>query len=83
MKSFLVLIILIFLTACTSARYDYYPENKADYGTIELDLNSKEPRLLKQAEIYKQSMYLMHAYQGLLRMLDENDFSDTRVVAWY
>jgi len=27
MKSFLVLIILIFLTACTSARYDYYPEN--------------------------------------------------------
>jgi len=27
MKIFLVLIILIFLTACTSARYDYYPEN--------------------------------------------------------
>ena len=27
MKSFLALIILIFLTACTSARYDYYPEN--------------------------------------------------------
>ena len=27
MKSFLVLIILMFLTACTSARYDYYPEN--------------------------------------------------------
>ena len=27
MKSFLVLIILIFLTACTSVRYDYYPEN--------------------------------------------------------
>ena len=27
MKSFLVLIILIFLTACTSTRYYYYPEN--------------------------------------------------------
>ena len=27
MKSFLVLIILIFLTACTNTRYSYYPEN--------------------------------------------------------
>ena len=27
MKSFLVLIILIFLTACTNTRYYYYPEN--------------------------------------------------------
>ena len=27
MKSFLILIILMFLTACTSARYYYYPEN--------------------------------------------------------
>lgn len=63
--------------------YDYYPENKEDYGTIELDLNSKEARLIKQADKHKQSMYLMHAYQGLLRMQDENDFSETRVVAWY
>ena len=30
--------------------YDYYPENKEDYGTIELDLNSKEARLIKQAD---------------------------------
>ena len=63
--------------------YNYFPENAEDYGTIELDLISKDVRLIKQAEKYKQSMYLMHAYQGLLRMLDENDFSDTRVVAWY
>ena len=27
MKSFLALIILIFLTACTNTRYYYYPEN--------------------------------------------------------
>jgi len=27
MKSFLVLIILIFLTACINTRYYYYPEN--------------------------------------------------------
>lgn len=63
--------------------YNYFPENTEDYGTIELDLVSKDVRLIKRAEKYKQSMYLMHAYQGLLRMLDENDFSDTRVVAWY
>lgn len=63
--------------------YNYFPENAEDYGTIELDLVSKDVRLIKRAEKYKQSMYLMHAYQGLLRMLDENDFSDTRVVAWY
>ena len=63
--------------------YNYFPENAEDYGTIELDLKSREARLIKRAEKYKQSMYLMHAYQGLLRMLDENDFSDTRVVAWY
>ncbi len=63
--------------------YNYFPENSEDYGTIELDLVSKDVRLIKRAEKYKQSMYLMHAYQGLLRMLDENDFSDTRVVAWY
>ena len=63
--------------------YNYFPENAEDYGTIELDLISKDVRLIKRAEKYKQSMYLMHAYQGLLRMLDENDFSDTRVVAWY
>ena len=30
MKSFLVLIILIFLTACTNTRYYYYPENYKD-----------------------------------------------------
>ena len=49
----------------------------------QIDLVSKEARLIKRADKYKQTMYLMHAYQGLLRMLDENDFSDTRVVAWY
>ena len=54
--------------------YNYFPENAEDYGTIELDLISKDVRLIKRAEKYKQSMYLMHAYQGLLRMLDENDF---------
>ena len=63
--------------------YNYFPENTEDYGTIELDLVSKEVRLIKRADKYKQTMYLMHAYQGLLRMLDENDFSDTRVVSWY
>lgn len=63
--------------------YNYFPENAEDYGTIELDLKSREARLIKRADKYKQTMYLMHAYQGLLRMLDENDFSDTRVVAWY
>lgn len=63
--------------------YNYFPENAEDYGTIELDLVSKDVRLIKRAEKYKQSMYLMHTYQGLLRMLDENDFLDTRVVAWY
>ena len=30
MKSFLALIILIFLTACTNTRYYYYPENYKD-----------------------------------------------------
>ena len=64
--------------------YNYFPENAEDYGTIELDLVSKEFfTLIKRADKYKQTMYLIHAYQGLLRMLDENDFSDTRVVAWY
>ena len=63
--------------------YNYFPENAEDYGTIELDLKSREARLIKRADKYKQTMYLMHAYQGLLRMLYENDFSDTRVVAWY
>ena len=63
--------------------YNYFPENAEDYGTIELDLVSKDVRLVKRADKYKQTMYLMHAYQGLLRMLDENDFLDTRVVAWY
>ena len=63
--------------------YNYFPENTEDYGTIELDLLSKEVRLIKRADKYKQTMYLMHAYQGLLRILDENDFSDRRVVAWY
>ena len=59
--------------------YNYFPENAEDYGTMK----SREARLIKRADKYKQTMYLMHAYQGLLRMLDENDFSDTRVVAWY
>ena len=63
--------------------YNYFPENAEDYGTIELDLKSREARLIKRADKYKQTMYLMHAYQGLLRMSDENDFPDTRVVAWY
>ena len=63
--------------------YNYFPENAEDYGTIELDLVSKEFTLIKWADKYKQTMYLMHAYQGILRMLDENDFLDTRVVAWY
>ena len=63
--------------------YYYFQENAEDYGTIELDLRSREARLIKRADKYKQTMYLMHAYQGLLRILDENDFSDTRVVAWY
>lgn len=63
--------------------YNYFPENAEDYGTIELDLVSKDVRLIKRVDKYKSTMYLMHAYQGLLRMLDENDFSDTRVVAWY
>ena len=63
--------------------YNYFPENAEDYGTIELDLVSKDVRLVKRADKYKQTMYLMHAYQGILRMLDENDFLDTRVVAWY
>ncbi|WP_314549076.1 hypothetical protein [uncultured Gemella sp.] len=63
--------------------YNYFPGNAEDYGTIELDLKSREARLIKRADKYKQTMYLMHAYQGLLRILDENDFSDIRVVAWY
>ena len=63
--------------------YNYFPENAEDYGTKELDLVSKDVRLVKRADKYKQTMYLMHAYQGILRMLDENDFLDTRVVAWY
>ena len=63
--------------------YNYFPENAEDYGPIELDLVSKDVRLVKRADKYKQTMYLMHAYQGILRMLDENDFLDTRVVAWY
>jgi hypothetical protein len=63
--------------------YNYFPENTEDYGTIELDLVSKEFTLIKRADKYKQTMYLMHVCQGLLRMLDENDFSDTRIVAWY
>ena len=63
--------------------YNYFPENAEDYGTIELDLVSKEFTLIKRADKYKQTMYLMYACQGLLKMLDENDFSDTRVVAWY
>ena len=63
--------------------YNYFPENAEDYGTIELDLVSKDVRLVKRADKYKQTMYLMHAYQGILRMLEENDFLDTRVVAWY
>ena len=56
--------------------YNYFPE-----GTE--DLVTKEFTLIKWADKYKQTMYLMHACQGLLKMLDENDFSDTRVVAWY
>ena len=63
--------------------YNYFPENAEDYGTIELDLVSKEFTLIKRADKCKQTMYLMHACQRLLKMLDENDFSDTRVVAWY
>ena len=63
--------------------YNYFPENTEDYGTIEFDLRSREARLIKRADKSQQTMYVMHADQGLLRMLDENDFSDTRIVAWY
>ena len=38
MKSFLVLIILIFLTACINTRYYYYPENYKNNNIWILDL---------------------------------------------
>lgn len=63
--------------------YDYFPEDKCDYGTIELNIDTGELKLVKKTEIYTQSIYLMHAYQALMRMRDEEDFSKYRIVAWY
>lgn len=63
--------------------YDYFPEDKSDYGTIELNIDTGELKLVKKTEIYTQSIYLVHAYQALLRMRDEEDLTEYRVVAWY
>ena len=63
--------------------YDYFPEDKSDYRTIELNLDTGELKLVKKTEIYTQSIYLMHDYQALMRMRDEEDFSKYRIVAWY
>lgn len=63
--------------------YDYFPEDKSDYGTIELNIDTGELKLVKKTEIYTQSIYLMHAYQALMRMRDEEDLFEYRIVAWY
>lgn len=63
--------------------YDYFPEDKNDYGTIELNIDTGELKLVKKTEIYTQSIYLMHAYQALMRMRDEEDLTEYRIVAWY
>lgn len=61
--------------------YDYFPKDRSDYGTIELNIDTGELKLVKKTEIYIQSIYLMHAYQALMRMRDEEDLNEYRIVA--
>ena len=62
--------------------YNYYPENKSDYGILIADRRSGKIKIVKIANSDHFRRYLFHAVSRIEKYLEKSDFLENDIVAW-
>lgn len=65
------------------AVYEYYPSKSKSPGEVFISLSTGEFGVNKLSEDDFNDYYLIHVYQGLRDMRENNEFLQQRTVAWY
>lgn len=65
------------------AVYNYFPEQKKEYGTIGIHKETGEVEIKKVSANDEHRSYLFHAVSRIEKYFKENIFPEKDVVAWY
>lgn len=63
--------------------YNYYPEDRADYGTLVINKKTGECTVKSVAKNEIYNIYLYHAISNLKKFFKNSNFLNETVVAWY
>lgn len=63
--------------------YNYFPEEKEEYGTISMNKETGQLEIKKISENDSHRRYLFHAMKRIEEYFTEKRFLEKDVVAWY
>lgn len=67
----------------TKVVYNYFPEKKDMYGTVSLDKLNCEALNVSIAENDMHDIYMHHAVSKVTEFVENNNFPEEEIVAWY
>lgn len=63
--------------------YNYFPEQKEEYGTVSVKKDTGEFSIVKISVNDEHRRYLSHAVSRIEKYSAENNFIENDIVAWY
>lgn len=78
-----MLILKLVSDSSGKAVFNYFPENKKDYGTLEIDKNTGDINTIKVSESDEFHTYLHKAVSEMTKYFNSGEYKDEITVAWY
>lgn len=63
--------------------YDFFPEDRDQHGSIEVDPNNGSVSVIKNAENDELGNYARHAISKVIELYESGDYPSSATVAWY
>ena len=63
--------------------YHYYPEGKAEFGTVSINKDTGEILVLKTAKGDEFGFYKFHVLSTLQKYYESGEYKQKDMVAWY
>ncbi|MGF0064266.1 hypothetical protein ACQRCQ_03195 [Lachnospiraceae bacterium SGI.085] len=63
--------------------FNYYPENKKLFGTLNLDKKTGDIQIISVSENDSHHRYLQHAVSKIDEYFSSGKYENTATVAWY
>lgn len=63
--------------------FDYFPENKEQYGTLEIDKSTGDIEIIKISENDEFRTYLHKAVSQITKYFENGKYQSESIVAWY